>query len=268
MAKRAGAAASGDATVERLTAFAVQLADAVRPVVRQHFRSRIAIETKADASPVTLADREAETAARDLIGKTYPDHGIVGEEFGALREDAEHVWIIDPIDGTKAFITGKPVFGTLIALQRAGVPTIGLIDMPALDERWIGAPGAPTRFNGQSAATRACPSLPEALLATTTPDMFVGENGAAFDRIRSSVGACHYGGDCYNYALLASGFIDLVVEAQLQTYDFMALVPVIAGAGGIITDWQGRPLGPGSDGRVVAAGDRRVHAAAIERLND
>lgn len=267
MARETGAPDSGDATVERLTAFAVRMADAVRPVVRRHFRSRIAIETKADSSPVTLADREAETTARSLIAETYPDHGIVGEEFGALREDAEHVWIIDPIDGTKAFITGKPLFGTLIALQQAGVPTIGVIDMPALDERWIGTDGKPTTFNGRVATTRECPSLSAALLATTTPDMFVGENEAAFQRIRASVGACHYGGDCYNYALLASGFIDLVVEAQLQTYDFMALVPVIAGAGGIITDWQGRPLGPGSDGRVVAAGDRRIHAAAIERLN-
>src|SRR5690606_3652702 len=149
------------------------------------------------------------------------------------------------------------------ALQRAGVPTIGVIDMPALDERWIGVAGKPTTFNGQTAATRPCPSLSEALLATTTPDMFVGENEAACARIRSGVGACHYGGDCYNYALLASGFLDLVVEAQLQTYDFMALVPVIAGAGGIVTDWQGRPLGPASDGRVVAAGDRRIHAAAV-----
>lgn len=253
-------------TVERLLQFAGRLADTARPILRRHFRSPIAVESKADASPVTAADREVETAIRGLIEAEFPDHGIVGEEFGTVRADAELVWVIDPIDGTKAFITGKPLFGTLIAVHHGGIPLVGLIDMPVLGERWAAASGVPTAFNGVPARTRSCGSLEQALLATTTPEMFGGEDAAAFARVRGDVASCHYGGDCYNYALLASGFLDLVIEAQLKTYDFMALAPVIAEAGGIITDWQGNPLGPNSDGRVVAAGDRRVHAAAIDRL--
>lgn len=253
-------------TVERLLQFTGRLADTARPILRRHFRSPIAVESKADASPVTAADREVETAIRGLIEAEFPDHGIVGEEFGTVRADAELVWVIDPIDGTKAFITGKPLFGTLIAVHHGGIPLVGLIDMPVLGERWAAASGVPTAFNGVPARTRSCGSLEQALLATTTPEMFGGEDAAAFARVRGDVASCHYGGDCYNYALLASGFLDLVIEAQLKTYDFMALAPVIAEAGGIITDWRGSPLGPNSDGRVVAAGDRRVHAAAIDRL--
>lgn len=258
---------AGDASLERLLDSAGRLADSARAITRKHFRGPVAVEAKADASPVTIADRDAEAVIRTLIEKEFPSHGIVGEEFGTARDDAEYVWVIDPIDGTKAFITGKPLFGTLIAVERRGTPLLGLIDMPILDERWLGATGRPTTFNGKPAKARRCRALSDALLATTSPDLFAGAEAAAFGRVRTEASSCHYGGDCYNYALLASGFLDLVIEAGLKSYDFMALAPVITEAGGIITDWQGRSLGRSSDGRVIAAGDPSVHAAALARLS-
>jgi len=252
---------------EQTIAFAGRLADAAGEVLRRYFRAPIAVDSKADETPVTVADREAEQAMRALIEETYPDHGMIGEEFGATREGAEHVWVLDPIGGTKAFITGKPVFGTLIALLTDGAPVLGVIDQPVLHERWVGANGRPTAFNGSAAATRRCAGLADAILNATTPDMFAGEDAVRFGRLGAAVQATHYGGDCYAYGLLASGFIDLIVEADLKPYDFCALIPVIEGAGGVVTDWQGRALDLHSDGRVVAAGDPAVHVKAVEVLS-
>ncbi len=252
---------------EQLTGFACRLADAAGEMVRRYFRAPLAVDSKADDTPVTIADREAEQAMRSLIEETYPEHGIIGEEFGSVRENADYVWVLDPIDGTKAFITGKPMFGTLIALLRNGTPLLGIIDQPVLGERWIGAEGLATTFNGTPAATKGCAALNGAILNTTTPDMFVGGDAARFGDLGAAAKATHYGGDCYAYGLLASGFIDLIAEADLQPYDFCALIPVIEGAGGVMTDWQGRALGLKSDGRVVAAGDAAVHAQAVEILS-
>jgi histidinol phosphatase-like enzyme (inositol monophosphatase family) len=246
--------------------FAAQLADTSGGVVRRYFRQRIAVDDKPDRSPVTAADREAEAAIRGLIEARFPDHGLLGEEHGTARRGAEYVWTIDPIDGTKAFITGKPMFGTLIGLAHRGRPILGVIDQPILHERWIGAAGHPSLFNGETAATRRCPSLDLAILNATSPDMFVGENRTAFGRLAAAVKHPLYGGDCIAYGLLASGFIDLVVEADLKPWDFCALAPIIEGAGGRMTDWRGRALDLGSDGRVVAAGDPRLHALAVARL--
>ncbi len=247
-------------------ALAGQLADAARPIVRRYFRTPVAVDDKDDQSPVTIADREAEAAMRTLIAAAHPDHGILGEEHGRHNTDAEWVWVLDPIDGTKAFITGKPCFGTLVALAHRGRPVLGLIDQAITDERWLGAAGRPTTLNGTPTRVRACAELARAYAYTTGPEHFDATTRPGWDRIAAAVKLARYGADCYAYALLATGCIDLVVEAGLKPYDYAALVPVVEGAGGIITDWQGARLDLASDGRVCAAGDSRVHAQATAVL--
>ncbi len=203
---------------------------------------------------------------RRLIAARFPDHGIIGEEYGREREGADFVWVLDPIDGTKSFISGVPLFGTLIALAFEGRPVVGVIDQPISRERWAGALGLPSTLGGRPIRCRPCAGLDAATVFATTPDMFVGADSAAFARVRGAAKLVRYGADCYAYGLLALGFVDLVIEASLKPYDFCAMVPIVAGAGGVASDWQGRPLGLGSDGRVVAAGDRRAHDAALARL--
>jgi inositol-phosphate phosphatase / L-galactose 1-phosphate phosphatase / histidinol-phosphatase len=246
--------------------FALRLADAAGAVVRTYYRAGLAIESKADASPVTIADREAEQALRVLIRAAHPDHGIEGEEFPGERLDAEFVWRLDPIDGTKSFVVGRPLFGTLIALTRAGRPVLGVIDQCILGERWVGVAGQGSTWNGQPIRVRACPALEQAVLSVTSPQMFTAGQRAAMARLEQAVRFPVYGGDCYAYGLLAMGSLDLIVEADLDVHDFMALVPVIEGAGGLVTDWQGAPLTATSDGRIVAAGDSRVHERALKLL--
>jgi inositol-phosphate phosphatase/L-galactose 1-phosphate phosphatase/histidinol-phosphatase len=248
-------------------ALAHRLADRAGEIQRRYFRTPVSVETKADASPVTIADREAEAAMRELILATYPDHGILGEEHGPEALDAEFVWVLDPIDGTKSFITGRPLFGTLIGLAHAGRPVVGVIDQAVLKERWVGCAGAPSAWNGRPVRTRACPGLEDAVLFTTSPLLFdPGPESEAYRAVQERVRLPMFGGDCYAYGLVASGFADLVVEAGLAPYDFMALAPVLEGAGGRITDWTGRPLGLASSGQVVAAGDGRTHQAAVDLL--
>lgn len=250
-----------------LIALAHRMADAARPIARRYFRTPFDVISKGDQSPVTIADREIELAIRKLIAAECPDHGIVGEEHGTERAEAEHVWVIDPIDGTRAFIIGMPVFGTLIALLRGGKPILGIIDQPISDERWVGAAGHGSQFNGKPVRCRPCPELSAASLVSTSPDMYdPPENGVPFRRLRQAVRHTRFGGDCYGFGLMASGFIDVMTEAQLKPYDYCALVPVIEGAGGVITDWDGKPLDLQSDGRVLAAGDPRVHAQALKIL--
>ena len=235
-------------------------------MIRPHFRTPLAVDDKADLTPVTIADRGAEAAMRRMIESRFPDHGILGEEFGRVRDDAEYVWVLDPIDGTKSFISGVPLFGTLIALTRAGRPIIGVIDQPILRERWLGACGRQSTLDGAAIHCRASASLGSATLFATTPDMFHGTDAAAFDRVASAAKLTRFGADCYAYGLLAAGFVDLVLEASLKPYDFCAIVPIVEGAGGVATDWRGAPLGLASDGRVVVAGDRRIHEAALALL--
>ena len=247
-------------------ALAEKLADAAGPIVMESFRRGIATETKADMSPVTAADREAEAAMRALIGAAYPDHGILGEEMGTVNAEAEFVWVLDPIDGTQSYVTGKPLFGTLIALARDGATVLGVMDNPALGERWVGCEGRPTTFNGEKVSVRPCAGLEKAWLYATSPHMFEGDFDA-FERLRKRVRRALYGAECIAYGLLASGHVDLVCEATMKPYDFAALVPVVTGAGGVISDWGGRALTLGSDGRVLAAGDGRAHAQALAVLN-
>jgi len=252
---------------DREVALALDLAALARPIVLKHYRTRLTVDAKADLSPVTIADRDCEAAMRAAINRAFPDHGIIGEEYGRERADAEFVWVLDPIDGTKSFITGKPLFGTLIALTQAGKPIVGVIDMPALDERWWGADDRGSVMNGQPVRSRPCAALGEAMLYATSPHMFRGADAAAFDRLAGVVRHPLWGADCYAYALLAGGWSDIVVEASLQAYDFCACVPVVEGAGGVMTDWHGKPLTPASDGRIVAAGDPRLLEPILARLS-
>jgi inositol-phosphate phosphatase/L-galactose 1-phosphate phosphatase/histidinol-phosphatase len=252
-----------------LIGFAVRLADAAGQVVRKHFRNpALAVEAKADLSPVTDADRAVERALRTEVARAHPDHGFVGEEFEPVNPDADHVWVVDPIDGTKAFLAGKPTFGTLIALLRGGIPLLGVNDHPALGERWVGAAGCPTTHNGRPVRARRCPELTAAVLYASSPEMFKESERDRFEALRSAVRVNGWGSDCLAYGLLASGFVDLVAEASMGPHDFLPLVPVVEGAGGRITDWEGRPLtlSFGTKGRVLAAGDPALHERALTRL--
>jgi histidinol phosphatase-like enzyme (inositol monophosphatase family) len=246
--------------------FADRLADAAASISRRYFRRPLTVDDKADASPVTVADREAEAAMRALIEARFPEHGIFGEEHGAVRTGADFVWVLDPIDGTKSFISGVPLFGTLIALLHEGQPVLGIIDQPVLRERWRGSAGAPTTFNGAPVRSRRCTALDAATLFCGGPEQYRGADAAAIERLRASVKLTRFNGDCYAYGLLALGFIDCVAEAGLKPYDYCALVPVVEGAGGVVTDWAGAPLGLAADGRVLAAGDPHLHAQALARL--
>jgi histidinol-phosphatase len=236
-------------------ALAAELADAAGAAIRPYFRQRIAVDDKPDLSPVTVADRAAEEAMRRLIAARFPEHGIIGEEFGREREGAEFVWVLDPIDGTKSFISGVPLFGTLIALAQAGRPILGIIDQPISRERWVGAAGRPSTFNDRAVRCRPCASLGAATVFSTSPDMFKGADATPHARVAHAAKLVRYGADCYAYGLLALGFIDLVIEAELKPYDFSAMLPIVEGAGGVASDWQGRPLDLGSDGRVLVAGN-------------
>jgi histidinol phosphatase-like enzyme (inositol monophosphatase family) len=232
-----------------------RLADAAGAAVRPFFRSRFVRETKDDASPVTEADRAAEAAMRAILAAERPGDGIIGEEYGGERAGAERVWVLDPIDGTRAFVAGRPLFGTLVALIEGGVPVLGLIDQPIIGDRWIGVRGRPTLFNGAPAATRACAAIADAHLGTTSPAAFPAGDLPRFERACAAARDTLWGGDCHNYGLVASGHLDAVIESGLKLHDFAALIPIVEGAGGRITDWQGRPLDARSPGQVIAAGD-------------
>ena len=242
-------------------------ADQARKITRAWFRTDLSVRNKKDRSPVTIADEQTERVIRDIILQRHPDHGFFGEETGTRHGHADWQWVIDPIDGTKCFATGMPTFGTLISLLYLGTPVIGIIDHCILDERWVGICGRPTTHNGETCHTRATQKLEDASVYTTTMDMF--DDRAAVQASRLT-GVCKFrvfGGDCYGYGLIASGFNDLVCEADLKPYDFLALVPVVTGAGGIISDWQGNSLTMNSEGDVLASANINLHNAALERLN-
>nr|VFJ42253.1 MAG: myo-inositol-1(or 4)-monophosphatase/inositol-phosphate phosphatase / L-galactose 1-phosphate phosphatase / histidinol-phosphatase [Candidatus Kentron sp. FW] len=253
--------------MEAFITLANQLADAAREIIVPNYRQPVTVEDKPDHTPVTAVDRAVETALRRLIGGAFPEHGIIGEESGPHRPDAEYVWIIDPIDGTKAFLCGIPVFGTLIALTHRGTPILGVIDQPVNRERWLGVQGRTTTLNGARVETRACAEPVRATLCATSPEMFTGSAAASFQRLTDAVKMTRYGTDCYAYGLLACGFVDLVVEADLSPYDYFAHVPIVQGAGGIMTDWQGRALTlQRTVSQVIACGDRGLHRSTVELL--
>lgn len=233
-------------------------ADAAGAVIRPLFRSQLLVEAKGDASPVTEADKAAERVIRALIAERHPDHGVIGEEYGETNAGAEWVWVLDPIDGTRAFVTGRPLFGTLIGLLHRGVPVLGIIDQPTTGERWIGIAGQPTEFRSSFGGTprcRPCARLAEAELSCTSPDMFDATTAPRFAAVKAAARRTTWGGDCYAYGLLALGLVDAVVDATMKPWDWAALVPVIEGAGGRCTDWAGQPLRLDGDGTVLAVGD-------------
>lgn len=248
---------------------AERLANAAGAVIRPLFRANFDVETKADASPVTEADRAAEGAMRRLIEAEYPHDGIIGEEYGVKEGSTGRTWVLDPIDGTVSFMAGRPIFGTLVALVEAGWPVIGVIDQPVARERWLGVVGRPTLFNGKPAKARRCLDLAQAALATSGPHYFTDDEAVKFLALASKVARQRivYGGDCYNYGLVASGHIDLVVESGLKLHDFAALVPVVEGAGGTMCNWAGDPLNADSAGDVIALGDPARLEDVIEALS-
>lgn len=250
-----------------IAAFCHQLADAARPIAQRHFRSAIGFERKTDLTPVTIADQSIEAELRRRISDRFPGHGIVGEELAATA-GGRYTWYLDPIDGTKSFISGMPLFGTLIAVHDsvAGRVAAGVIDMPALDERWFGGPGG-TTFNGAPARVSGTKRLADAQIYTSSPDFFTPEAWARYENLSRRAMFRRFGGDCYLYGLLASGHCDLVVEMSLKVFDFMALVPVVEGAGGFVRDWNGRELTPASDGKVVAAASKELLGEALAALN-
>lgn len=238
---------------------AQRLAEAAGEAIRPLFRGDWREEHKEDHTAVTEADRAAEAAMRAILEAERADDGIIGEEYGAVRENAGRQWVLDPIDGTQSFVAGRPIFGTLIALVQDGFPVLGVIDQPILKERWVGVVGRGTTFNGTPVTTRRCRSLEGASVATTSPHAFAEDEVDAYLRVVAKAYPKRlypvYGGDCYNYGLLASGHLDVVMESGLKLHDYAALVPVVEGAGGIMSDWQGNPLDAGSDGTVLALGE-------------
>ena len=248
-------------------ALAIRLADAAGDAIRPFWRSAFDHESKADSSPVTEADRAAEAAMRRILDAEAPRDGIIGEEYGRERESASRQWVLDPIDGTVSFMAGRPIFGTLIALMEGGFPVLGIIDQPISGERWIGATGMATTLNGRAVQTRPCRELSGAVLATTGPQYFDDHAAEHFMALAAKTSRrTLWGGDCYNYGLLAAGHLDLVVEAGLKLHDLAALVPVVEGAGGMMCDWNGEPLHAGAEGHVIALGDPARLEDVLEAL--
>lgn len=245
--------------------FAESLTQSSRDVIKKYFRSNIGVLDKEDESPVTVADREAEAALRERIEETFPDHGIFGEEHGIKEGSSSGMWVLDPIDGTRSFICGAPWFGTLIAYLENDIPLVGVLDAPMMNEQWVGSANG-TKYNGEYCRVRSGKTLEEASLFTTDTDLFNPSQLSAFDRVKDKVKCTRYGTDCYAYGLLASGHIDLVIEAGLQPYDAMALVPVIKGAGGIATGWKGEDVTLKWDGSIVASASMEIHEQVLALL--
>ncbi|WP_026380349.1 histidinol-phosphatase [Afifella pfennigii] len=259
-------------SAENYLPFLAELADAAAEAVLKHFRVPIEVrhkETteKAGFDPVTEADREAETAMRRLIRARFPEHGILGEEFGSEGEGRSHQWVIDPIDGTKAFICGLPLWGSLAGLTVEGRPVCGMLSQPYLGERFFGTPQAAFLERGgrrERLKARPCPALDAAMLAATSPDMFSPAEGEAFRRLGSKVRLTRFGYDCYAYGMLAMGFVDIIAEAGMNAYDIVPLIPIVEGAGGLVCGWDGSE--PALGGRILALGDRRLKEAAVACL--
>ncbi len=252
------------------SSFVDQLADVSGETILPFFRTALAVDNKKSGGfdPVTAADRAAEQSMRAIIAKNFPGHGVIGEEYGTERTGAEYVWVLDPIDGTKSFITGMVAWGTLIGLMRFGEPVFGMMNQPFTREKFSGDGGA-AHYRGpvgsRALHVRACASVDNAILSTTSPLLMKKADRAAYGRLENAVKLSRYGGDCYAYCMLAAGLIDLIVETEIKPHDIVPLIPVITGAGGIVTTWENSPAQSG--GRIVAAGDKRVHEAALEILS-
>ncbi len=253
----------------RIADFAATLTNHSRPIIHQWFRQNPNIEKKPDASPVTIADKAVEDAIRTAIHQAYPHHNIIGEEAGDDISDSPYTWVVDPIDGTRAFSCGNPMFGTLIAVLYENRPIIGIVDLPIMGQTWIGVEGQSTRLNNTDiAVTSALENITQARL-TTTSDHALGEDYPRFQHLAYAAMVVSYGGDCANYAHLASGFCDIVAETNLNAYDIMAVVPVITGAGGIITQWDGKPIRLDKyDGTALATASQPLHDMSLKVLGE
>ncbi len=248
------------------TTFAQHLADTAGDIARHYFGTPLDIISKEDESPVTKADREIEQTLRDIIEREYPEDGILGEEFGIKESKNGLTWVIDPIDGTKSFTIARPTFGTLIGLCHEEKPILGIIDQPILKDRWIGQIGHQTIYNGRPVSCRKCPDLSQAIFGTGSASQISHNDPQRFDRFEAVTRYTVYQGDCYFYGLMANGFIDAIAEDHLGIYDFIALVPIIEGAGGKITDWKGLPKTLHGDSTLLACGDPSQHNRFLELI--
>jgi myo-inositol-1(or 4)-monophosphatase len=256
---------------DKLIQFANRLADASGAAIRPHFRQRIAVDHKEGRhafDPVTEADRGAERAIRAIIERERPDDAILGEEYGEKPGTSGWRWVLDPVDGTRAFITGRHEWGSLIALEKDGRPLLGILDQPVLGERFIGVNGRSIFVQDDARAplkVRACPDISEAVLCATDPSDYMTEaQQAAFARVKARARLTRYHGDCYLFAMLAMGFVDLIVEGAFRRWDVAAVIPLVEGAGGIVSGWDGEPWRDGAP--LLASGDARLHAQAVELL--
>jgi histidinol phosphatase-like enzyme (inositol monophosphatase family) len=257
------------AVVERLpefVQFARTVADAARRPSLHYFRAGPELHIKADGSPVTVADRETERVIRDLLSESYPHHALMGEEYGWTPTDQPYTWVVDPIDGTKSYLAGEPTYGMLLALLYDGAPVLGIIDIPALDERWCGVIGQATTMNGQPVKSSSCAGVEQAVLTVISPDKLADDERAAVSALSRMARVCRYSSDGYSHPLLASGYVDMSVAVGQQPFDYLAVVPVVQGAGGCISDWDGEPLGLDSDGRILVTATPELHRQALDVL--
>jgi len=246
---------------------AIQAVDAAREITLRYFRQPLDIVQKSDRTPVTIADKQTEELIRKIIGEAFPEHGFYGEETGQTNIDQPWTWVVDPIDGTSSFSTGKPTFGTLVALCYKGKPQLGIIDHAALDDRWIGIKGKQTTYNGSPVKSNSeKTTLAEAAAYTTTPLMFDAETQPRYQALADQCQFTVFGADCMGYGLVASGFAELVIEADLKPYDFMALVPVVEGAGGVISDWQGNAITLDTADQILASANPSLHQVALAAI--
>ena len=248
--------------------FANLLADESSIIANSYFRTKIKIDDKEDESPVTIADKNTELKLRELITKNYPEHGILGEEYGRKNIDSEFVWVIDPIDGTRSFIAGHKDFGTLISLLHKNKPIIGIINCPAHNERWVGIKNQQTKLNNKIVKTSSIKKIEEAYLFTSGIYFDEPILKKGYVKIRDKSRYFRLGGDCYMYGMLASGLIDIVIEDTLKAHDYMALVNVIEGAGGVISDKFGNEITTDSQGSVVASANKELHSKLISLINE
>jgi histidinol phosphatase-like enzyme (inositol monophosphatase family) len=253
--------------LKRFAACGVRVVNASGALIREYNRKPFHVEIKGDGSPVTSVEQTVEDQMRKIITAEHPDHGIIGEERKAYAPDSEFVWAIDPIDGTLPFLAGIPVFGTLLALLHNGAPVLGIIDMPITGERWIGADGLQTTRNGKPVRSRACADLSMALMSTSNPDFYDHTNAAALERLKKATRFTVYGGSCLFYAQIASGRVDICIDVGFEAHDYLALIPVVQGAGGVFTNWEGNAAGLYSGSQYIAAGDARAHEQALKILS-
>lgn len=247
---------------------AKQMVQAARPEISSRYRVPVPIVAKADSSPVTDADRGAEAAIRQIIEQTFPDHGIIGEEFGSVRTQADYVWVLDPIDGTKSFITGIPLFATLIALTFKGETILGLADQVVLDETWISGLGLPATLNDTVISTRRCPSLDQAIVFTSGLEYWDAQNRPRLDAAMNATYVTRMGADAYGFLQVAAGFADIAIECGVNAFDVMALIPIVENAGGRVTDFSGNPIALDFDGSILATGDPTLHDSVLEIINN